>query len=87
MKIYIMKKNRHLLTVVLRGFVGPSITRARSRGVGSRSRLPTARDSSYVNSGCTVQVNCGAARGQGFSERMMKLRPAEATEVEETSTL
>ena len=35
----------------------------------------------------TVQVNCRAARGQGFSERMMKLRPAEATEVEETSTL
>jgi hypothetical protein len=28
--------------------------KAHSRGVGSRSRLPTARDSSYVNSGDTV---------------------------------
>jgi hypothetical protein len=34
-----------------------------------------------------VLVNCGAARRQGSGERMMKLRPAEATEVEETSTL
>ena len=35
----------------------------------------------------TVPVNCGAARGQGFGERMMERRPAEATEVEKTSTL
>ena len=35
----------------------------------------------------TVPVNCGAARRQGSGERMMERRPAEATEVEETSTL
>jgi hypothetical protein len=36
--------------------------RARSRGVGSRSRLPAARNSRYKNSGCTVLltllINC-----------------------------
>jgi hypothetical protein len=31
--------------------------KAHSRGVGSRSRLPTARDSSYVNSGDTISHN------------------------------
>ena len=35
----------------------------------------------------TVLVNCGAARRQGSGERMMERRPAEATEVEETSGL
>ena len=34
-----------------------------------------------------VLVNCGAAHRQGSSERMMERRLAEATEVEETSTL
>ncbi len=35
----------------------------------------------------TVLVNCGAARRQGSGERMMERRPAEAMEVEKTSTL
>ena len=34
-----------------------------------------------------VLVNCGAARRQGSGERMMERRPAEAMEVEKTSTL
>ncbi len=34
-----------------------------------------------------VLVNCGAARRQGSGERMMERRPAEATEVENTSTV
>ena len=34
-----------------------------------------------------VLENCGAARRQGSGERMMERRPAEATEVEKTSTL
>ena len=37
--------------------------------------------------GDIVLVNCGAARGQDSSERMMERVPAEATEVEKTSAL
>jgi hypothetical protein len=46
MKIYITMKRGHLLTVVLRGFVGLGISQGMFKGVGSRSRLPAARDSS-----------------------------------------
>ena len=37
--------------------------------------------------GDIVLVNCGAARGRDSSERMMERVPAEATEVEKTSSL
>ena len=89
MAINIMEKTRHLFSVVLRGYVGLGISQDTFKG-GRELVETTLLLRIHVRRIRGIDIvleNCGAARRQGSSERMMERRPAEATEVEKTSTL